>query len=158
VNVHGSKVMLCIWWNYLGIGYYAKKPSETIIGDLYQKQSNTMCLSGALKDKQLQYNERHDKVILQHDNARQCYKIGQNIIGSVEMGSPTRRFLHTLLLLTIICFDQWDTAWPSSIYEEVKNWIDTCIASKDEQLFRRGICTPERWKKVMPSDGQYFES
>ncbi|GFY16902.1 mariner Mos1 transposase [Trichonephila clavipes] len=29
-----------------------------------------MCLSRALKDKRPQYNERHDKVILQHDNAR----------------------------------------------------------------------------------------
>jgi len=27
-------------------------------------------LSRALKDKRPQYNERHDKVILQHDNAR----------------------------------------------------------------------------------------
>ena len=29
-----------------------------------------MRLSRALKDKRSQYNERHDKVILQHDNAR----------------------------------------------------------------------------------------
>jgi len=29
-----------------------------------------MCLSQALKDKRPQYNERHDKVILQHDNAQ----------------------------------------------------------------------------------------
>jgi len=29
-----------------------------------------MRLSRALKDKRPQYNERHDKVILQHDNAR----------------------------------------------------------------------------------------
>jgi len=26
-------------------------------------------------------------------------------------------------------------------YEKVKNWIDTWITSKDEQLFRRGIRT-----------------
>jgi len=44
-------------------------------------------------------------------------------------------------------------------YEEVKNWIDSWIASKDDQFFRRGIRTlPERWKKVVASDGQYFES
>ena len=43
-------------------------------------------------------------------------------------------------------------------YEEVKNWIDSRIASKDDQFFRRGIRTlPERWEKVA-SDGQYFES
>jgi len=35
-------------------------------------------------------------------------------------------------------------------YEEVKNWIDSWIASKDDQFFRRGILTlPERWEKVV---------
>ena len=44
-------------------------------------------------------------------------------------------------------------------YEEVKNWIDSWIASKDDQFFRREIRTlPERWEKVVTSDGQYFES
>ena len=44
-------------------------------------------------------------------------------------------------------------------YVEVKNWIDSWIASKDDQFFRRGIRTlPERWEKVVASDGQYFES
>ncbi|GFU57871.1 mariner Mos1 transposase [Trichonephila clavipes] len=33
-------------------------------------------------------------------------------------------------------------------YEEVKNWIDSWIASKDNQFFQRGIRTlPERWEK-----------
>jgi len=48
--------------------YELLKPSETITGDLYRKQ--LMPLSRALKDKHLQYNERHNKVILQHRNAR----------------------------------------------------------------------------------------
>ncbi|GFU74351.1 mariner Mos1 transposase [Trichonephila clavipes] len=44
-------------------------------------------------------------------------------------------------------------------YEEVKNWIDLWIASKDNQFFQHGIRTlPERWEKVVASDGQYFES
>ena len=38
-------------------------------------------------------------------------------------------------------------------YEEVKNWIDSWIASKDDQFFRRGIRTlPERWEKVVAMD------
>jgi len=44
-------------------------------------------------------------------------------------------------------------------YEEVKNWIDSWIASKDDQFFRRRIRTlPEKWEKVVASDGQSFES
>jgi len=35
-------------------------------------------------------------------------------------------------------------------YEEVKNWIDSWIASKDDQFFRRGICT----RKMAESSGQ----
>ena len=60
--------MLCIWWNQLGVVYYELlKPTKTITGDRYRTQ--LMRLSRALKDKR-QYNERHDKVILQLDNAR----------------------------------------------------------------------------------------
>jgi len=39
---------------------------------LYRKQ--LMRLSRALKDKRPQYNERHDKVILQHDNVAKSVK------------------------------------------------------------------------------------
>ena len=43
-------------------------------------------------------------------------------------------------------------------YEEVKKWIDSWIASKEEQFFRQGIrMLPERWEKVVANDGQYFE-
>lgn len=43
-------------------------------------------------------------------------------------------------------------------YEEAKNWIDSWIASKDKQFFRRGIQKlPQRWEKVVASDGKYFE-
>ena len=43
-------------------------PSETITGDLYRTE--LMHLSPALKEKRPQYQERHDKDILQHDDAR----------------------------------------------------------------------------------------
>ena len=44
-------------------------------------------------------------------------------------------------------------------YEEVKKWIDSWIASKEASFFRDSIQQfPERWKKVVASDGQYFES
>ena len=48
--------------------YELLKPSETIIGDRYRMQ--LMRLSRTLKEKRPQHQERHDKVILQHDNAR----------------------------------------------------------------------------------------
>ncbi|CAK9820082.1 Mariner Mos1 transposase [Anthophora quadrimaculata] len=41
-------------------------------------------------------------------------------------------------------------------YEDTKKWVDSWIASKD-LFFQRGIqMLPERWEKVVASDGQYF--
>ncbi|GBP38937.1 Mariner Mos1 transposase [Eumeta japonica] len=49
--------------------------------------------------------------------------------------------------------EQW---FPS--YEDTKNWVDSWIASKDKEFFRLGIRTlPERWKKVISGNGQYFD-
>ncbi|KAG5321300.1 MOS1T transposase, partial [Pseudoatta argentina] len=43
-------------------------------------------------------------------------------------------------------------------YEEAQKWIDSWIASKDMSFFRRGIhVLPEKWEKVVSSDGQYFK-
>ncbi|KAG5324942.1 MOS1T transposase, partial [Pseudoatta argentina] len=47
---------------------------------------------------------------------------------------------------------------PFHSYEEAQKWIDSWIASKDMSFFRRGIhVLPERWEKVVSSDGQYFK-
>ena len=72
---------------------------------------------------------------------------------------PTRRIHQTLPLLITIYFDRWRMACLSSTsYEDTKNWIDNWIALKDEAFFQRGIrMLPERWKKVVASDGQYFQ-
>ena len=43
-------------------------------------------------------------------------------------------------------------------YEEAKKWIDSWITSKDMSFFRREIhILPERWEKVVSSEGQYFK-
>ena len=66
----GKKLMLCIWWDQLEVVYYGLlQPNETITAERYQQQ--LMQLSRALKFKSPQYAQRHDKVIVQHDNARQ---------------------------------------------------------------------------------------
>ncbi|KAG5315679.1 MOS1T transposase, partial [Pseudoatta argentina] len=40
----------------------------------------------------------------------------------------------------------------------VQTYGDMQIASKDMSFFRRGIhVLPERWEKVVSSDGQYFK-
>ena len=76
-NIHGTKVMLCILWDQLGVVYYELlKPIETITGNRYGTQ--LMRLSRALKDKRPQYQERRD-------NSRLCTKGGMVAIVTSAM-------------------------------------------------------------------------
>ncbi|KAG5321058.1 MOS1T transposase, partial [Pseudoatta argentina] len=104
----------------------------------------------------------HDKVILLHDNARP------------HVAKPVKTYQETLKweVLTHPLYSP-DIA-PSDFhlfrsmahgladrrfhsYEEAQKWIDSWIASKDMSFFRRGIhVLPERWSKVVESDGKYF--
>ncbi|KAG5320967.1 MOS1T transposase, partial [Pseudoatta argentina] len=100
----------------------------------------------ALKEKRPLYAQRHDKVIFLHDNARphvakpvKTYIVPSDfhLFRSMAHGLADRRF-HS--------------------YEEAQKWIDSWIASKDMSFFRRAIhVLPERWEKVVSSDGQYFK-
>ena len=78
--------MLCIWWDQLGVVYYELlKPNETITGALYRTQ--LMRLSRVHKEKCAHYysrHDRHDKVILLHDNARP------------HVAAPVKTYLETL--------------------------------------------------------------
>jgi len=45
-----------------------------------------------------------------------------------------------------------------TLEQDIKNWLDSFLASKDERFFHDEIHKlPERWEKVVASDGQYFE-
>ncbi|GBP51336.1 Actin-binding protein IPP [Eumeta japonica] len=73
----------------------------------------------------------------------------------------TRRIHQTLRRPTIISSGQWRMLCQSSGSHHMKiskNWIDSWIASKDKEFFRFRIQKlPERWKKVVASDGQYSD-
>ena len=161
-NIHGKKLMLCIWWEQLGVVYYKLlKPSETITGALYQTQ--LMRLSRTLKEKRVHYYSRHDKIILLHDNARP------------HVAAPVKTYLETLNWEVLPHPPYSPDLAPSDYhlfrsmahglseqrftsYEDTKNWVDLWIASKDEEFFRRGIrMLPERWGKVVANDGKYFQ-
>ncbi|KAG5325402.1 MOS1T transposase, partial [Pseudoatta argentina] len=131
-----------------------------ITGDRYRLQ--LMRLSRALKEKRPLYAQRHDKVILLHDNARP------------HVAKPVKTYLETLkwevlphpLYSPDIASSDFHlfrsmahglADWRFHSYEEAQKWIDSLIASKDMSFFRRGIYVlPERWEKVVSSDGQYF--
>ena len=161
-NIHGAKLMLCIWWDQKGVVYYKLlKPNETITGERYQQQ--LMQLSRALKVKRPEYAKRHDKVVFQHDNARP--HVARTVKETLEAlnwdvlphppYSPdiAPSDYHLFRPMTHGLAEQRFTS-----YEDTKKWVDSWIASKDESFFRRGIhMLPERWGKVVANDGKYFE-
>ena len=68
-NIHGAKVMLCIWWDQKGLLYYELlKPRETINGERYRTQ--LIRLKRAIAEKRPEYATRHEAIIIHHDNAR----------------------------------------------------------------------------------------
>ena len=121
-----------------------------------------MRLSRPLKEKRPLYAQKHDKVILLHDNSRP------------HVAKPVKTYLETFQwevlphppyspdmapsdfhLFRLKAHGITDQRFHS--YEEVKKWIDSWMVSKDMSFFRRGIrILPERWEKVVSGDGQYF--
>ncbi|GFX84111.1 mariner Mos1 transposase [Trichonephila clavipes] len=103
-----------------------------------------MRLSRALKDKRPKYKERHDKVILQHDNARShVAKVVKTYLETLKwevLPYPLYSLdlapsdYHLFRSMTHGLADQQFRS-----YEEVKNWIDSWIASKDDQFFNAGF-------------------
>ncbi|KAG5315309.1 MOS1T transposase, partial [Pseudoatta argentina] len=114
-------------------------------------------------EKRPLYAQRHDKVILLHDNARP------------HVAKPVKTYLETLKWEVLPHPPYSPDIAPSDFhlfrsmargladrrfhsYEEAQKWIDSWIVSKDMSFFRRGIhVLPERWEKVASSDGQYFK-
>jgi len=79
------------------------KPGDSITGNPYRLQ--LIRLSYALWEKRPEYEQRHDKIILLHDNARpHVAKVVKKYLEiSNGMFYRTRRILRTLLLLITDC-------------------------------------------------------
>jgi [histone H3]-lysine36 N-dimethyltransferase SETMAR len=161
-NIHGSKVMLCIWWDQKGVIYYELlQPSETITGDRYRTQ--LMRLKRALTQKRPEWENRHNKVILQHDNARPhvARPVKNYLEGSDWEVLPHPPYSPDIAPSDYHLFRSMQPALSGerfTSYEGIKNWLDNWIASKEPDFFLRGIrLLPERWEKVVGSDGAYFE-
>ena len=87
-NIHGAKVMPCIWWDRLSAVYYELlKLSETITGDRYR--TLLMRLYRALKKKRPQYQETRQSYPPALQCSVTCHKTGQDILGNAEMGDLT---------------------------------------------------------------------
>jgi len=148
-NIHGSKIMLCIWWDQKDLVYYELlKSGDSITGDRYRLQ--LIRLSRALREKRPKHKQRHDKVILLHDNARP------------HVAKVVKKYLE-MLKWDVLLYPPYSSDIAPSDYwlfrrmqhdlkshrftsfAEIENWLQNWIASKDESFFRDGIRKlPER--------------
>ncbi|UYV74228.1 SETMAR [Cordylochernes scorpioides] len=67
-NCFGKKAMLCVWWDQTGVVYFEfLKPGETVNTSRYEQQMHS--LREAVNEKRPEWRQKHNKLILQHDNA-----------------------------------------------------------------------------------------
>ncbi|UYV73800.1 hypothetical protein LAZ67_11000943 [Cordylochernes scorpioides] len=67
-NRFGKKAMLCIWWDQTGVVYFELlKPGKMVNTSCYEQQMHS--LREALNEKRPEWREKHNNLILQHDNA-----------------------------------------------------------------------------------------
>jgi histone-lysine N-methyltransferase SETMAR len=161
-NIHGSKVMLCIWWDQKGVIYYELLPSgQTITGERYRQQ--LIKLNAAIKEKRPEYATRHESIIFHDDNARpHRTQPVKNYVKNVGWESlPHPPYSPDLAPSDYHLFRSMQNALAGIKFtseQGIRNWLDSFLTAKDERFFWDGIHKlPERWGKVVDSDGQYFE-
>ena len=160
-NIHCAKVMLCIWWDMKGVVYHELlTPAETINGERYRRQ--LMHLKQALVIKRPDWGNRHDKLIFQHDKARpHVAKPVKNYLENVGWEVlPHPPYSPDIAPSDYYLFDCMNNDLIGQRFtssENIEKWVSDWITSKDEAFFRHGIRKlPERWAKVVTSDGHYF--
>ena len=88
------------------------------------------------REKRLEYEQRHDKVILLHDNAH-IDKVVKKYLENAQMGCFT-----TPAIFSGYC-SFWLLVWfrrmqqvIGSLLSEIENWLQNWMTSKDESFFR----------------------
>lgn len=161
-NIHGAKVMLCIWWDQLGVIHYELLPSgQTINAQLYRQQ--LIRLKQKIQAERPTYATRHESIIFHHDNARP--HIAAPVKNYLENNGweilPHPPYSPDLAPSDYHLFRSMQNALSGIRFTSVQgieNWLDSFLAAKPAQFFWDGIHKlPERWEKVVGSDGQYFE-
>ena len=154
--------MLFIWWDQNGVLYYELlKPGETINGKRYRSQ--LIRLKRAIAEKRPEYATRHGALIFHLDNARPhvAIPVKNYLENSGWEVLPHPPYSSDLAPSDYHLFWSMQNAltgiWFTS-EQGIKNWLDSFVAAKPAQFFCDGIHKlPERWEKVIASDGQYFE-
>ena len=120
-------------------------------------------LKREIDEKRLEYATRHKAIIFHQCNAQPHVAIQVNnyLENSGWEVSPHPPYSLDLVPSDYNLFRSMQNAVTGIRFtseQGIKNWLDSFLAAKPVQFFWDGIHKlPERWEKVIASDGQYFE-
>lgn len=159
-NIHGKKVLLCIWWDQKGILYYELlKPGETVTATRYQDQ--LIKLNRKVAAKRPEWATRHECPILLHDNARpHVAKLVRNAINDLKWEVlPHPPYSPDIAPSDYHLFRSMAHGLAEQKFtklEDVKKWLDEWITSKQPKFFFDGIHKlPINWHNVVVNNGYY---
>ena len=161
-NIHGKKVMLCVWWDIKGILYFELlQPKQTVNAQLYSQQLTR--LDEKIREKRTGPGHGNRKVILLHDNARPhvAIKTKETIIelGWEVMTHPA--YSPDLAPSDYYLFRSLEHSLREKSFsnvDDLKNHLDEYFESKPQSFYRDGIRQlPIKWAKVIDNNGNYFE-
>lgn len=158
-NIHGQKVLLCVWWGMKGIIHHELlKVGQTVTSELYCGQLTRLREKIASK---LPSIANRKGVILQHDNARP--HVAKNTRSKInEFGwevlphppySPDVAPSDYHLFRSM---QHYLAGKKFSSFQDVQNGIQEFFDSKDENFFKEGILNlVSKWESVVENDGDY---
>ncbi|UYV74144.1 hypothetical protein LAZ67_11002237 [Cordylochernes scorpioides] len=161
-NRLGKKAMLCVWWDQTGVVYFKLlKPGETVNTSRYEQQMHS--LIEALNEKRPELREKHNKLILQHDNApAHNATVVKNTIKDLGWELlPHPPYSPDLAPSDYHLFTSLGHALKNQEFSNsdiLRKWLVDWFDSKGIEFFRQGIRKlPERWSECIANQGNYFE-
>ncbi|PIC48334.1 hypothetical protein B9Z55_007346 [Caenorhabditis nigoni] len=156
-DIHGKKVMICVWWNTRGLVYFELLDhGQTVTAQRDKGQLDRVDL--ALKQQGVDTST----TLLIHDNARpHTAKITQK--KTLELGWEVLQhppYSPDLAPSDYHLFRSMQHHLAEKKFksdEEVKIWVTNYFESQPAEFFKKGIETLRmRWQMVVDNDGEYL--
>jgi [histone H3]-lysine36 N-dimethyltransferase SETMAR len=155
---HPRKMMLCVWWDWIGIIHYELlERNQTVNAELYVQQMER--LNTAIQEKR--NNQKHG-VLLLHDNARpHIAKMTKEAIqkyGWEVLAHPP--YSPDLAPTDFHLFRSLSNAMHGVTFStdaELRVWLDYFFDKRPCDFYRHGIENlVERWEEVVNNHGEYI--
>ncbi|CAK9820139.1 Histone-lysine N-methyltransferase SETMAR [Anthophora quadrimaculata] len=159
-NLHGKKILLCVWWDCKGIIHHELlKSNLTITADRYVQQLQRVQKKLHVKRPAL-VNRKN--VILLHDNARphtarvtqkKILELGWSVLPHLPY-SPDLAPTDYHLFCSLQNFLNGKTV---NSEEQVRQAVENFFQYKSTTFYKKGIDKlPGRWEKVIDNSGEYI--